>query len=204
MFPVNCYVLWDETNEAVVIDPGCYYDDEKLALKSFIESKQLKLKHLLNTHLHPDHIFGNPFMLSEFGMKAEAHEADEFLLSEAPVQSRMFGVKLPEAMVPLGGYIHDGDRIDFGHCQLEAIHVPGHSPGSIVFYSAEQQCMFAGDVLFAGSIGRADLAGGNFNQLIRSIESRLFVLPDETVVYPGHGGPTTIGTEKADNPFFRR
>ena len=129
MFPENCYVLWDETNEAVVIDPGCFYEEEKLALKDFIVKNGLNVKHLLNTHLHLDHIFGNPFMLKEFGLKAEANQADEFWIDEAPRQSRMFGFQLQEKPVPLGGYLHDGDIITFGHTQLEAIHVPGHSAG---------------------------------------------------------------------------
>ena len=203
MFPVNCYVVWDETYEAVVIDPGCYYEEEKQALKTFILSNKLTVKHLLNTHLHLDHIFGNPFMLKEFGLKAEACQIDEFWLENAAKQSRMFDFELKEEPVPLGKYLHDGDIISFGNTQLEAIHVPGHSPGSLVFYSKGDNCMFSGDVLFQGSIGRADLAGGNFDDLREHICSRLFVLPNETIVYPGHGAPTTIGIEKVENPFFR-
>ena len=148
MFPENCYVLWDETNEAVVIDPGCFYEEEKQALKNFITKNGLNVKHLLNTHLHLDHIFGNPFMLKEFGLKAEANQADEFWIDEAPKQSRMFGFQLQEAPVPLGTYLHDGDIITFGNTELEAIHVPGHSPGSLVYYCATDHCMFSGDVLF--------------------------------------------------------
>ena len=155
MFPVNCYVLWDDTKEAVVIDPGCFYEEEKQALKKFILTNELNVK------------------------------------------------QLQEKPVPLGKYLHDGDIITFGHTKLEAIHVPGHSPGSLVYYCKEDNCMFSGDVLFQGSIGRADLSGGNFDELIDHICSRLFVLPNETVVYPGHGAPTTIGMEKAENPFFR-
>ena len=142
-------------------------------------------------------------MLKEFGLSAEANKADEYWIDEAPKQSRMFGFQLQEAPVPLGKYLHDGDIITFGHTRLEAIHVPGHSPGSLVYYCKEENCMFSGDVLFQGSIGRADLTGGNFDELIEHICSRLFVLPNETVVYPGHGAPTTIGMEKAENPFFR-
>lgn len=203
MFPVNCYVLWDETKEAVVIDPGCFYEQEKQALKSFITDNGLVLKHLLNTHLHLDHIFGNPFILEEFGLSAEANKADEFWLEQAPKQSRMFGFQWQETLAPIGTCLHDGDMITFGHTTLEAIHIPGHSPGSLVFYCQEDNCMFSGDVLFQGSIGRADLAGGNFDDLKEHICSRLFVLPSETVVYPGHGAPTTIGIEKTENPFFR-
>ncbi|NDV64507.1 MBL fold metallo-hydrolase [Bacteroides sp. 224] len=203
MFPVNCYVLWDETKEAVVIDPGCFYEEEKQTLKNYIANNDLKLKHVLNTHLHLDHIFGNPFMKQEFGLSPEANKADEFWLEMAPHQSRSYGFKLPDDPIPLGKYLCDGDQITFGNTVLEAIHVPGHSPGSLVFYCKESNCMFAGDVLFQGSVGRADLTGGNFDELIENICSRLFVLPAETVVYPGHGAATTIGIEKVENPFFR-
>ncbi|MDR0894318.1 MAG: MBL fold metallo-hydrolase [Prevotellaceae bacterium] len=203
MFPVNCYVLWDDTREAVIIDPGCYSTEEKQALKSFIVTNQLELKHLLNTHLHPDHIFGNPFIQREFGLSPEANQADEFWIEEAPKQSRMLGFKMPEAPIPIGRYLHDGDTIAFGNTALEAIHVPGHSPGSIVFYAPQSHCIFSGDVLFQGSIGRADLTGGNFDDLKEGICSRLFTLPNETIVYAGHGAPTTIGMEKVENPFFR-
>ena len=204
MFPVNCYVLWDDTNEAVIIDPGCYYDEERETLKNFISNKNLTIKHLLNTHLHLDHVFGNPFIEKTFGIKAEANPADEFWFEEMPKQSRMFGIKLPDTPVPLGKHLHDGDIITFGNTRLEAIHVPGHSPGSLVYYCANEHCIFSGDVLFQGSIGRADLTGGNFDELIEHICSRLFTLPNDTVVYPGHGAPTTIGIEKSDNPFFRK
>ena len=203
MFPVNCYVLWDDTLEAVVIDAGCFYEEEKQALKNFILSKGLKLKQLLNTHLHLDHIFGNPFMQQEFGICSEAGQQDEYWIAQAPAQSRMFGFKLNEEPEKPGKYICDGDVISFGHTQLEVIHVPGHSPGSMVFYCKEDNCLFTGDVLFQGSIGRADLAGGNFDELREHICSRLFILPNETIVYPGHGDSTTIGTEKVENPFFR-
>lgn len=204
MFPVNCYVLSDETSkEAVVIDAGCFYEEEKQALKKYIIENDLTVKRLLNTHLHLDHIFGNPFMLKEFGLQAEANQEDEFWLNEAASQARMFGFQLKEASVPLGKYIADKDTITVGNIQLEAIQVPGHSPGSLAFYCKEEKCLFAGDVLFQGSIGRADLPGGNFDKLRENICSRLFVLPDETVVYPGHGEATTIGNEKRNNPFFR-
>lgn len=203
LFPVNCYVVWDDTNEAAIIDPGCLYDEEKQALKSFIIGQGLKVVHLLNTHLHLDHIFGDRFVSEEFGVPVEANKADEFWIEEAPKQSRMFGFQWNETPAPIGKYLHDGDFVTFGNTKFEAIHVPGHSPGSLVYYSAADHCMFSGDVLFQGSIGRADLSGGNFDELIEHICSRLFILPDETIVYPGHGAPTTIGIEKAENPFFR-
>ncbi len=203
MFPVNCYVLSDETREAAVIDAGCFYPEEKQALKRYIDDNELTVKHLLNTHLHLDHIFGNSFMLETYGLKAEANQADLFWLEQAPNQARMFGLPAPDKQPELGGFICDGDVITFGHTQLEAIHVPGHSPGSLVYYCRQEGCCFSGDVLFQGSIGRADLTGGNFDELREHICSRLFVLPADTVVYPGHGDHTTIGQEKANNPFFR-
>ena len=203
MFPVNCFVLSDETNEAVIIDAGCFYPEEKQKLKDYIESNGLVLKHVLNTHLHLDHVFGNPFLLKEYGLRPEGGQQDEFWLNQATVMARSFGFLYDEKQPALGRYINEGDIITFGNTQLEAIHVPGHSPGSIVFYCKEANCLFSGDVLFEGSIGRADLAGGNFNQLCEGIRTKLFVLPDETRVYPGHGYDTSIGYEKKNNPFFR-
>lgn len=203
MFPVNTYLIWDEKKEAILIDPGCYTDLEQIQLKEYIESKELILKHSINTHLHLDHIFGNPFIERTFGLKPEAHKADEFWLENAPKQSRMFGFELPEEQVPIGNYLYDGSIIETSGIKLEAIHVPGHSPGSLVFYCEAEHCLFGGDVLFQGSIGRADLQGGNFDELREAICSRLFVLPPDTMVFPGHGGKTTIGAEKSDNPFFR-
>lgn len=203
MFPVNCYLIWDDTNEACIIDPGCYFEDEKKALKNFIELQKLQIKHLLNTHLHLDHIFGNSFVENEYGLVSEANEHDVFWIDEAPKQCRMFGItKMEKPSLP-GKHLHDGDIISFGHSSLEVILCPGHSPGSLVFYSKENRCIFSGDVLFQGSIGRADLQGGNFDNLIDNICSKLFILPDETIVYPGHGVSTSIGIEKRENPFFK-
>lgn len=204
MFPVNCYLLWDKNSkEAAIIDPGCFYEEEKTKLKQFIEANGLTLKHLLNTHLHLDHIFGNPFIYKTYGIKAQANQLDEFWLNQAPAQSRMFGFQLQEEMIPLGKHLTENETIAIGNIELKAIHVPGHSPGSLVYYCEKSKIMFSGDVLFQGSIGRADLAGGNFDELISNISNKLFTLPDETVVYPGHGAPTTIANEKRENPFFR-
>ena len=203
MFPVNCYILSDESGEAVVIDPGCFYPEEKQRLKDYLNENNLTLKHVLCTHLHLDHIFGNPYLFQEYGLRPEGGQQDEFWLDQASAMARNFGFRYEENQPVLGRYIIDGDTITFGDTQLKAIHVPGHSPGSIVFYCEEAACLFAGDVLFQGSIGRADLAGGNFDELREGICSHLFTLPAETRVYPGHGPSTTIGYEKANNPFFR-
>ena len=203
MFPVNCYVISDESREAVIIDAGCYYEEEQQALKKYILDNNLTIKHLINTHLHLDHIFGNAFVEREFGVKPEASQFDEFLLPHTADHCRMFGIPLNEEPVPLGGYIADGDIIRFGNSELRAILLPGHSPGGLAFYCEQSGILFSGDVLFQGSIGRADLEGGDFATLRNSILKRLFVLPDNTIVYPGHGNSTTIGNEKMDNPFFR-
>lgn len=203
MFPVNCYVISDETGEAAIIDAGCFFPEEQQMLKQYIADNKLTVKHLLNTHLHLDHVFGNPFILREFGLKAEACQLDKFLLAKLPDQCRMFGFSPNEAPVGLGHYIEDGEIIRFGHTELQAIHVLGHSPGGMVYYCKADACLFSGDVLFQGSIGRADLEGGDFNELIEQISCRLLTLPDETLVYPGHGEPTSIGKEKMENPFFK-
>lgn len=203
MFPVNTYVVWDETKEAVIIDAGCFYEDEQNKLKEYIVNNGLRVKHLLNTHLHLDHIFGNSFVVKEFGLDPQANKEDEFLLPKTVDYCRMFGIRLNENPPAIGNYISDGDEIKFGNTILKAIHVPGHSPGSIVYYSEKDGCAFSGDVLFKGSIGRTDLDGGDFTTLRNGILSKLFSLPDQTYIYTGHGEPTTIGNEKMNNPFFR-
>ena len=152
MFPVNCYVLSDETGEAVVIDPGCFYEEEKQLLKHYLTSHGLTLKRVLNTHLHLDHIFGNPFLFEEYGIQPEAGQQDEFWLAQASAQSRMFGFRYDEKQPAIGHYLCDGDIIRFGNTELETVHVPGHSPGSMVFVNRKDNCAFSGDVLFQGSI----------------------------------------------------
>ena len=202
MFPVNCYVLWDETKEAVIIDAGCFYPEEQVKLKEFIRTNGLKVKYVLNTHLHLDHIFGNAYVLREFGLRPLAHEADEFLIPKISEYCHHFGFQVNEEAPGLGGHIADGDVITFGHTTLKALHVPGHSPGSIAFYNADVGCVFSGDVLFRCGVGRADLEGGSSEQLLNSIRTKLLTLPDETTVYPGHGEATQIGYEKKYNPYL--
>ena len=203
MFPENCYVLWDETNEAVVIDPGCFNDEEKQDLKNFITGNNLDVKHLLNTHLHLDHIFGNPFMLKEFGLKAEANQADEFWIDEAPKQSRMFGFHLTEEPVPLGKYLHDGDIITFGNTRLEAIHVPGHSPEALSIIAlpsiACSRAMCSSKAVSDGPTWPV-ATSTNLSTISVAVCSSSPTTPlsiRDTVP------PTTIGIEKAENPFFR-
>lgn len=199
----NTYAVYDATGECVIIDPGCLFPEEKKSLLDFIESHQLKVKHLINTHLHFDHIFGSKFLEEHFGLTTKAHPADEPLLDNLDDKMRMFGFPAGLLEPPrITEHIHEGDFILFGNQKLEVIEVPGHSPGHVVFYDANHNNLFAGDTLFRGSIGRTDLEGGNHQQLLDGIRTKLFTLPSSTVVYSGHGASTTIGQEKSSNPFF--
>ncbi len=201
-FMQNTFVLYDETKEAVIIDCGCLYENEQNELKQFVANNDLTIKYLLNTHLHLDHQFGNAFAATTFGILPIAHKNDEKLIDNITSQAMMFGIPQKVEAQKLGGYIAEGDEISFGNTTLQAIFVPGHSAGSICFYSSKNKVLIAGDVLFAGSIGRTDLPGGNFAQLTEGIRQKLFILPPDTTVYPGHGPTTTIGNEIKSNPFF--
>ncbi len=198
----NTYVLYDDSRECVVIDPGCFFPDEKAQLAEFIDGHDLTVKHLINTHLHFDHIFGSAFVEQTYDIRTEAHPADEFMLDGLAQRMQMFGFRGEVPPPTIGRYLHEGDSILFGSQTLDILEVPGHSPGSIAFYNAQQGCIFVGDALFRGSIGRTDLEGGNHQQLLDAIRTKLFTLPPETVVYSGHGPATTIGFEMQHNPFF--
>lgn len=204
MLPVNTYVVYDEgSREAAVIDAGCYYGEEKETLRQYIEKNRLKLKYLLNTHLHFDHIFGNRFVYETYGLKTCANRNDEEWLMDAPKRTRLFGLEFPGEPVPIGTYLEEGDILTLGEETLHCLAVPGHSPGSLVFHDAKNGTLFAGDVLFQGSIGRTDLPGGDHQTLIEGIRRKLLTLPEETIVYPGHGPTTTIGDEKKWNFYLK-
>lgn len=196
----NTYVLYDETRECVIIDPGCYDVAEKYELTSFIEDAQLTVKMLLNTHGHVDHVLGNAFVKEKYKVKLYIHEKDEATLKSVKVYAPHYGFyQYDEAAVD--GYLKEEEWISFGNQRLKVLFTPGHAPGHIVFYHEEQKVVIGGDVLFYNSIGRTDLPGGDFNTLINSIHTKLFTLPDDVTVYPGHGPETTIGFEKRTNPF---
>lgn len=200
----NTYILYDQTHECVIIDAGCFYPTEKATLTSFIAENNLKVKHLLNTHLHFDHIFGNSFVEEQYGVQTEANAGDEFLLDQLSAQLQMFGFDPNETKRPhIGTYLNEGDVVTFGNQKLQILHVPGHSAGSLVFYNQEANVLLVGDVLFKGSIGRTDLPGGNYEQLIEGIKSKLLTLPPHTLAYSGHGPSTTIAYEIAHNPFLK-
>ncbi len=198
----NTYILWDETRECVIIDAGCLFPDEENALVHFIEENNLTLKHVLNTHLHFDHAFGNTFLAKKYGILPKAHRADEFLIPSMVDTVRRFGLNFNVIPQNLGGYIEDDDVIRFGNTELQAIYTPGHSPGGLCFYNEKDGVLISGDTLFLESIGRTDLPGGDYATLIKSIKNKLLVLPDSTVVYPGHDTITTIRNEKDFNPYL--
>lgn len=200
---VNTFVLSDETKECVVIDAACFYPDEREDLINYIIDNDLVVKHLINTHLHFDHIFGVNVVAEQFNVKMKCHKNDAFLLENIPQQLQLFGFgnSNTDYTPQIGCFLTEEDTITFGNQKLRIFHVPGHSPGSLVFYDEKTGSLFVGDVLFRGGIGRTDLVGGNYDQLVNGIRTKLFELPDETVVYPGHGPATTIGEERKNNPF---
>ncbi len=198
----NTYLLYNEHKECIIIDPGCYYDHEKEELKSFINLNKLQPKFLLNTHCHLDHVFGNKFIAEEYKVTLNSHPLEKKVLEMAPASGLMFNLPFDNYQGEVI-YLEEGDNIFLGDDELEVIHTPGHSPGSICFYCKKQHFIIGGDVLFYNSIGRTDLPGGNHEHLISSIKEKLFKLPGDTKVYPGHGHETTIGTEIKENPYLK-
>jgi glyoxylase-like metal-dependent hydrolase (beta-lactamase superfamily II) len=200
-FQENTYVLWDETKEAVIIDPGNSSVSEHQQLKTFIEAEKLNLKRLILTHAHIDHISGNRFVYDTWKLLPEVHKEDLAYIERHKNVAMMYGLPCEESPLP-EKFLKEGETVSFGNSKLEMIFTPGHSPGSITFYCREQNFVIAGDVLFYGSIGRTDLPGGNHDTLINSIKQKLFPLGDDVKVYSGHGPETTIGFEKENNPFL--
>jgi len=193
-------VLYDDTRACVIVDPGCYDKEEKHELDSFISDHKLEVTLLLNTHCHVDHILGNFYVKEKYKVRFLMHRIEEPVLKAAPVYAPNYGLFQYQETMP-DGFLEEGDEVAFGNQRLKVIFVPGHSPGHIVFYHEASQTLIGGDVLFYNSIGRTDLPGGNHQQLISSIQKKLFALPDAVTVYPGHGPETTIGFEKRANPF---
>lgn len=200
-FQENTYVLYDETKECIVIDPGCYTGNEQKQLKAFIEREGLRPVRLLNTHCHLDHICGNAFVSKEYGLKLEAHHGEKVVLDASVSHGKMYGF-IFEPSPEIEVFLKEGEKVKFGESSLDILYTPGHSPASISFYSPKDNFVIAGDVLFFMGIGRTDLPGGNHETLLTSIREQLFTLPDETEVYNGHGQKTKIGFEKLNNPFL--
>lgn len=197
----NTYLLYDDSGECAIIDPGMYTATEQNAVVSFIAEHQLKPVLLLNTHCHIDHVLGNKFVFDQYGLKPQFHEGEMVILEAMPAWAQQSGIRYELSPLP-DIYLPESGTVTFGNTKLELIFAPGHSPAHLCFYSQADQIVIGGDVLFRGSIGRTDLPGGNHAQLINKIQQKLFVLPDDCTIYPGHGPETTIGFEKATNPFF--
>ncbi len=204
MFGINTYAVWDKsTRKAAIIDPGMSCIKENNAMASFLSREQLTVTQLINTHLHIDHVCGNGWTIKNCDVTTSANPADAMLGSKVADQAEMFGLDFKPEGVEISTELNDGDEVKIGNGHLKVLHVPGHSPGSIALYDSEGGFVISGDAIFAGSIGRTDLPGGSMPQLISSIRSKLLILPDNTVVYPGHGEPTTIGNEKLYNPYLK-
>lgn len=202
VFQENTYLVYDATGECIIFDPGCSNLAEKQQLVSTISRLQLRPVRLINTHAHIDHILGNRFVADTYGLELEIHADEVNMLRQASQVAAFYGIDYPEVSPEPGRFIASGDLITFGETSLEARYTPGHSPASLSFYCPDSRFVIAGDVLFRDSIGRTDLPGGNEALLLKSIREQLFILPDEVVVYPGHGPKTTIGYERRHNPFF--
>ena len=199
----NCYVVSDETKECVIIDCGCSDEHEWADIKKYIATEDLQPKHLLNTHLHFDHVWGNTFVYRDLGLRPEANYEDLHIYEHMDEQIRsVVGVGIPHPpLPPLGTSLLDGSKVTFGNTTLTVLATPGHSRGCICFHSEQDAVLFSGDTLFCGSCGRTDLEGGSYEAIIQSLH-RLTTLPDETKVYSGHGPSTTIGREKPYNPYM--
>lgn len=198
----NTYVLFNEKGQCCIIDPGCYFPEEREELKAEIELAGLTPVLLLNTHCHLDHVFGNKYVHDTWGLPLHLHKMEKPVLDFAPQSGQMWQLPFDNYEGPLV-YLNEEKTIKVGEDELEIRCTPGHSPGSVSFYHKAGDFVIGGDVLFQGSVGRTDLPGGNFETLAKSIHTQLFTLPDETVVYSGHGSATTVGFEKRNNPFVR-
>lgn len=201
----NCYVVSDDaTRQCAVIDCGAFFDAERRAVVRYIREGGLTLSQVLCTHAHFDHVFGLDTLYAEFGIRPRLHPADEFIYTNMPAQVASFmGIGYDAAMPPLGESLTDGELIALGSHQLRVLHTPGHSPGSVLFYLEAERMLFAGDTLFRMSVGRTDLEGGSWTQLLDSLRRVVAQLPPDVKVYSGHGPTTTIGDEQRLNPYFR-
>jgi len=197
----NTYILYDETKQCAIVDAGCYEASEREELVNFLNAEQLKPSLFLNTHCHIDHILGNWFIAEQYKLPLQAHELAKPVLEATKVYGPTMGINVtPSPEIEI--FLKDGDIVNFGNTSLKVLFAPGHSPDSICFYNEKHKILIGGDVLFQMSIGRADLPGGDYDTLIKSIKEKLWPLPDDTIVYCGHGPSTNIGFEKLNNPFL--
>jgi len=200
-FQVNTYLVWDDSGECIIIDPAFQDESERERLTGFMTEKSLSPVRIINTHCHVDHLLGIPGMKQVYNIPFHCHRQETSLLEKAHIMGKAFGIDAAPFPAP-DWFLEHGEIIDLGNSRLKALAVPGHSPGSLAFYDEKTEFVITGDALFAGGIGRTDLPGGNYDQLIQSISTQLFELPEDTVIWPGHGPSSTIGEEVRSNPFF--
>ena len=201
-FLENTIVLSDSTNECIIIDPGCYNNEEKQILENYIITNNLKPVKLINTHCHIDHILGNNFVSSNWDIDLEINKNDLNLLTESNQIAKIYGFVDYENSPNPKSFLNEGDLVNFGNSELKVIFTPGHAPGHISLYSAKDNLIISGDVIFKNSIGRTDLPGGDFNTLIETINNKILSLADNVIIYCGHGPITTVGDERKNNPFL--
>ena len=202
-FQENTYVLFDDTKECIIVDPGCYDNHEQETLSKFITKNKLKPVQLINTHCHIDHVLGNHFVAEKWKLNLAMHELDVPTLKAVKDYYNVYGFhNYKESPLPTH-FLNEGEKVKFGASELDILFTPGHAPGHIVLHSKKDDFIIGGDVLFQMSIGRTDLPSGDYDTLIRSIKEKLFPLDDKTIVYCGHGPTTTIGFEKTNNPFLK-
>ncbi len=199
-FSENTYLLYGDNKDCIILDPGCANESEENTILKFIEEKQLHVSRLILTHAHIDHVLGVRFITSKFKLKLEMHKADLPVYATAGNIAKMYGIPFNQGPEP-EIFLDENTKIEIDGQTLDIFHTPGHSPGSICIYSKSNSFIISGDVLFNGSIGRTDLPGGDFDTLSNSIKTKLYLLPDNTRVFSGHGESTLIGNEKINNPF---
>jgi glyoxylase-like metal-dependent hydrolase (beta-lactamase superfamily II) len=202
-FSENTYVVTDEFKNAVIIDPGCYYKAEQNELDNYVLKNNLKLKSILHTHSHLDHMFGTAYLADKYNLDLWICKEDLVTYQSYEKVCEVYGVPITFSPNPTPKFFDLKQLIQIDGIKFEILFVPGHSPGHVAFYNKENNLLINGDCLFENSIGRTDLPGGNHQQLIDSIKNEIFILPDETLVYCGHGNETTIKAEKSSNPFLR-
>lgn len=197
-----CYLAYDQTGHCIIIDPGCFGPTEEQRLAGYIRNNNLTPLYIVNTHCHFDHLMGLDFIRKTYNIPLRMHPFELGNLERAANYARLFGFNIIQ---PRSDYtaLSDGEVLTFGHSELKVIHTPGHSPGSVCLYGSRDAVLFTGDVLFAGSVGRTDLPGGDYDQLMESLSGKIGVLPPETRIYPGHGPSSTLAGEFAVNPYLQ-
>ena len=202
VFSVNTYIIWDESSkECMIIDPGCSDTDEEQRLRRYLDDNRLHVLYLLNTHCHIDHVMGCNFVKDQYEARYYIPEKDIDLLDHASVQADAFGIEIKRPPLP-DVLITEDTRLILGNSPVTFLFTPGHTAGEYCFYLSKESICITGDVLFKNSIGRTDLWGGDYDTLISSVKTKLFPLPDNVMIYPGHGEASKIGLEKRDNPFL--